>query len=208
MELTTKQIKKANAIFSTLLGILVLALSVKWTYYVFTIIILIVCIPTIIYTMFKFNGFNKYMIINSLKSALCTVTGVLLFLIPKYLGLFSILTGLLVILGIILEKFAQSDETYFGTNFWQILTGIVLTIMGIAFYLPIKTEIIKYILGGLMAVLGIIVILLTKEPKQNIDDILNDYEKRYQELHRDDNQIDEQNIIEGAPIEESKEDEI
>ena len=208
MELTAKQIKKANAIFSTLLGILVLALSVKWTYYTFTIIILIVCIPTIIYTLFRFNGFNKYMLINNLKSIFCTTTGILLFLIPKYLGLFAILTGSIVILGIVLEKFAQSDETYFGTNFWQVPTGIVLLIMGIAFYLPIKTEIIKYILGGIMAVLGIIIILLSKEPKKNIDDILSDYEKRYQELHKDDNQIDDQNIIEGAPIEESKEDEI
>lgn len=208
MELTAKQIKKANAIFSTLLGILVMALSVKWTYYVFTIIVLVICIPTILITLFKFNGINKYVVVNLLKSIICTTTVILTFTLPKYLGMFSILTGVIVILGIILEQYALNDKSYLGTNFWQILNGIILIIMGIAFYLPINTAIIKYVLGGIMAVVGIIIILLNKEPKKNVDDILNEYEKRYQELHKNDNPEIDENIIEGLPVEEDKEDEI
>ncbi len=189
MELNAKQIRKANAIFALIMAILVLALKLKWVYYVFTIILLIVFIPSVIYTLLNFNNVNKYVIVYLFKSIICVTSGICLFLIPKYLGLFSVFIGTFVIIGVLLEqRVLINDKNHLGNSFWQIIVGVVLLIMGIGYILPIKTIILKYVLGIIISIISIIIILLSKEPKENFDEILADYERRYQESHKGDNE--------------------
>lgn len=192
MELNAKQIRKANAMFALLLGVLVLALKLNWVYYIFSLLLLIVFIPSVIYTLLNIKEINKYVIVYLFKSIIASTTGIFIFLIPEYRWLFSIFTGVFVIIGVLLEqKVVINDKNHLGNSFWQIIIGIVLLIMGVALILPLNQLIIKYVLGGLMIISSIIIIALSKEPKENIDDILADYERRYQENHKD----DEENIV-------------
>lgn len=202
MELNTKQIRKANATFALLMGILVLALKLNWVYYIFTILLLIVFIPSVIYTLLNIKEVSKYVIVYLFKSILCVITGICLFLIADCRGLFAIFTGAFVIIGVLLEqRVLSNDSNHLGNSFWQITIGLVLLIMGLGSLLPIKQLVIKYVLGGLMIILSILIIILSKEPKENIDEILADYERRYQETHKD----DEENIIDVDDTEDKDE---
>lgn len=202
MELNAKQIRKANATFALIMGILVLALKLNWVYYIFTILLLVVFIPSVIYTLLNIKEISKYVIVYLFKSVLCVTTGICLFLIAKYRGLFAIFTGTFVIIGVLLEqRVLSNDSNHLGNSFWQITIGLVLFIMGLGSLLPIEQLIIKYVLGGIIIVLSIVIILLSKEPKENIDDILADYERRYQETHKD----DEENIIDVDDTEDKDE---
>lgn len=202
MELNTKQISKANATFALLMGILVLALKLNWVYYIFTILLLIVFIPSVIYTLLNIKEVSKYVIVYLFKSILCIITGICLFLIANWRGLFAIFTGAFVIIGVLLEqRVLSNDSNHLGNSFWQITIGLVLLIMGLGSLLPIKQLVIKYVLGGLMIILSILIIILSKEPKENIDEILADYERRYQETHKD----DEENIIDVDDTEDKDE---
>ncbi len=202
MELSEKQIRKANASLSIIMGALVLALTVRWTYFIFTIFLLVAFIPTILYTLLNFKGFNKYVAVNLVKSIICVGTGVSLFVLPKYLGLFSLITGSMAIIGLLLEHKVANDKNHLRNGFWLILAGLILVVMGIFSYIPLNILIVKYVLGALMVIGGIIVFAITKEPKQDIDDILADYERRYQEAHPENDTENSGTIIDSTATEE------
>lgn len=200
MELTKKQIKKANASLSIILGVLVLALSVRFTYYIFTIFLLLAFIPTIIFSLLNFSGFNRFTIISLIKCLICSICGICVFLVKPYLGLFSTLTGSIAIIGLLIESRFTDDKNHLANGFWNIVISIVLIVMGLFSYTNLNLTIVKYVLGGLIVITAIIVYYLLKEPKQDVDQILADYERRYQETHQE--EIDNEKIIDSTATEE------
>ena len=114
------------------------------------------------------------------------------------------IAGIIILVGTLLERLTYKKELKYSTTDVVVsVFGLVLIIFGGLSFIETIINIVKIVIGALTAISGLILIISAHPKKENFEDILNDYERRYQEKMREENE--QNNDVIDVTFEENKE---
>lgn len=198
------QIKKAQGVLAIIMGILLAVIPLSFIFRAFGVILLLVALPNFLATASALNQKNTFVIVVFIKSLILLVLALMLIIWPEQTGTICIISGVVLLIGTCAEYFSSVDkDKYLKKEYWLVMLGLILIIMGGFSLLTTIINIIKYVLAALIVVFGVAMVCSVKKPVDNFEETLNEYERRYQETYGAQNDTD-QEIIE-ATYEENDE---
>ena len=114
------------------------------------------------------------------------------------------ISGVIILVGTLLERLTYKNELKYSTSDIIVsIFGLVLIVFGGLSFIETIINIVKIVIGALTAISGLVLIISAHPKKENFEDILNDYERRYQEKMNEENNKNEEVI--DVTFEENKE---
>ena len=181
--------QRYSGILSLILGIIIICIPVSVVYLLIGVTLIIMSLPKLIVSANKLNTKNSFIITVFVKSLLLSILGIVVIFNPGVINYIFIVAGLIIILGTLTEKITYQEKSKYSTTEVVIsIFGLVLICFGGLSFVETIINIVKIVIGALTAISGLILIISARPKKDNFEDILNDYERRYQEKMKAENE--------------------
>ena len=181
--------QRYSGILSLILGIIIICIPVSVVYLLIGVTLIIMSLPNLIVSANKLNTKNSFIITVFVKSLLLSILGIVVIFNPGVINYIFIVAGLIIILGTLTEKITYQEKSKYSTTEVVIsIFGLVLICFGGLSFVETIINIVKIVIGALTALSGLILIISARPKKDNFEDILNDYERRYQEKMKAENE--------------------
>lgn len=181
--------QRYSGILSLILGIIIICIPVSVVYLLIGVTLIIMSLPNLIFSANKLNTKNSFIITVFVKSLLLSILGIVVIFNPGVINYIFIVAGLIIILGTLTEKITYQEKSKYSTTEVVIsIFGLVLICFGGLSFVETIINIVKIVIGALTALSGLILIISARPKKDNFEDILNDYERRYQEKMKAENE--------------------
>ncbi len=196
--------QRYSGILSLILGIIIICIPVSVVYIMIGVTLLMMSLPNLLASANQLNTKNSFILTVFVKSLLLLILGISIIFNPGIINIILMIAGIIILVGTLLERLTYKKELKYSTTDVVVsVFGLVLIIFGGLSFIETIINIVKIVIGALTAISGLILIISAHPKKENFEDILNDYERRYQEKMREENE--QNNDVIDVTFEENKE---
>lgn len=196
--------QRYSGILSLILGIIIILIPVNVVYIIIGVTLLMMSLPNLLASANQLNTKNSFIITVFVKSLLLLILGVSIIFNPGIINVILMISGVIILVGTLLERLTYKKELKYSTSDIIVsIFGLVLIVFGGLSFIETIINIVKIVIGALTAISGLVLIISAHPKKENFEDILNDYERRYQEKMKEENSGNEEVI--DVTFEENKE---
>jgi len=196
--------QRYSGILSLVLGIIIILIPVNVVYIIIGVTLLMMSLPNLLASANQLNTKNSFIITVFVKSLLLLILGISIIFNPGIINVILMISGVIILVGTLLERLTYKKELKYSTSDVIVsIFGLVLIVFGGLSFIETIINIVKIVIGVLTAISGLVLIISAHPKKENFDDILNDYERRYQEKMNEENNKNEEVI--DVTFEENKE---
>ena len=196
--------QRYSGILSLILGIIIILIPVNVVYIIIGVTLLMMSLPNLLASANQLNTKNSFIITVFVKSLLLLILGVSIIFNPGIINVILMISGVIILVGTLLERLTYKKELKYSTSDIIVsIFGLVLIVFGGLSFIETIINIVKIVIGALTAISGLVLIISAHPKKENFEDILNDYERRYQEKMNEENNKNEEVI--DVTFEENKE---
>lgn len=196
--------QRYSGVLSLILGIIIILIPVNVVYIIIGVTLLMMSLPNLLASANQLNTKNSFIITVFVKSLLLLILGVSIIFNPGIINVILMISGVIILVGTLLERLSYKKELKYSTSDIIVsIFGLVLIVFGGLSFIETIINIVKIVIGALTAISGLVLIISAHPKKENFEDILNDYERRYQEKMNEENNKNEEVI--DVTFEENKE---
>lgn len=196
--------QRYSGVLSLILGIIIILIPVNVVYIIIGVTLLMMSLPNLLASANQLNTKNSFIITVFIKSLLLLILGVSIIFNPGIINVILMISGVIILVGTLLERLTYKKELKYSTSDVIVsIFGLVLIVFGGLSFIETIINIVKIVIGALIAISGLVLIISAHPKKENFEDILNDYERRYQEKMNEENNKNEEVI--DVTFEENKE---
>ena len=187
--------QRYHGILSLIIGLIIICIPLKVVYILIGLTLLLMSLPNLLASANQLNSKNSFIITIFVKSLLLLLLGVAIILKPSIINYICIIAGTVILFGTLLERITYQEKLKYGSkDIVFSIFGLVLIFFGGLSFIETVINIFKIIVGALTVISGIILIVSAHPKHENVEDILNDYERRYQEKMKAENSQNEEVI--------------
>ena len=196
--------QRYSGVLSLILGIIIILIPVNVVYIIIGVTLLMMSLPNLLASANQLNTKNSFIITVFVKSLLLLILGISIIFNPGIINVILMISGVIILVGTLLERLTYKNELKYSTSDIIVsIFGLVLIVFGGLSFIETIINIVKIVIGALTAISGLVLIISAHPKKENFEDILNDYERRYQEKMNEENNKNEEVI--DVTFEENKE---
>ena len=196
--------QRYSGVLSLILGIIIILIPVNVVYIIIGVTLLMMSLPNLLASANQLNTKNSFIITVFVKSLLLLILGISIIFNPGIINVILMISGVIILVGTLLERLTYKKELKYSTSDIIVsIFGLVLIVFGGLSFIETIINIVKIVIGALTAISGLVLIISAHPKKENFEDILNDYERRYQEKMNEENNKNEEVI--DVTFEENKE---
>ena len=190
MNLDPELKKRYSGIGLLIVGIILIAIPLRWIYLMIGIGMLMISLPNMLAAGTKIETKHPEVILIFTRSLVQLILSILIIFNPGFINVICVVTGVVLIIGSLLNIFFERKYHNIKISFRDyaglIIALIILILGGFSGFEKI-IDIVKLVIGAVIGLSGLVLIISAKPEQPDIQKTLDEYEKRYQSTHQEEN---------------------
>ena len=182
--------KRYSGIGLLIVGLILVFVPLRWIYLIIGIGMLMISLPNMLAASTQLQSKHPEVIAIFVRSLINLILSILIILNPGFINVICVVTGIVLIVSNLLNIFFERKYHNIKISFKDLaglgLALIILLLAGFSGFEKIL-DIIKIAIGALIGLSGLVLSLSAKPVQPNIQATLDEYERRYQQEHPEEN---------------------